>query len=273
MRLFLTLAEIWDVCQGHTAIKEFKYIKLNNIPSKLSALSSSSICSSPSPDSLYSMLYCLSLSLLYFLSHYSFFPFCRGEKKAHWGNPATFTKFFAVSFHTFLSLYLSHSFLNSSPSHLHFPFFTPACWILPSLLFLAACSAGEEVAGGFAHAFPPSPIWNPCGCLCVCSSVTDWLRFLGHGAAGAPIHTLLWAITTITQAALLIVQCTDDSLLVQLCIFLKSCCGEGALIIVWHSEIWPLLVYHFTMSNLKAKCFFSALKMKHFLLSLYSCHG
>lgn len=273
MCLFLTLAEIWDVCQGHTAIKELKYIKLNNIPSKLSALSSSSICSSPSPDSLYSMLYCLSLSVLYFLSHYSFFPFFREEKNAHWGNRATFTKLFAVSFHTFISLCLSNSSLNSSPSYLHFPFFTAACWMLPSLAFSGCLQCRWGGGWCVCSTFPPSPIWNPCGCLCACSSVTDWPRFLGHGAAGAPIHALFWAITMITRAVLLIVQCTDDSLLVQLCIFLKSCCGGRALIIVWHSEIWPLLVYHFTASNLKAKCFFSVLKMKHFLLSLYSCHG
>lgn len=271
MCLFLTLAEIWDVCQGHTAIKELKYIKLNNIPSKLSALSSSSISSSPSPDSFYSMLYCLSLSVLYFLSHYSFFPFFREEKNEVTLLPSQsyllclFIHFFHCAFPIPPLTPLHHIFIFHS-SLLH----VGCC---PPLLFLAACSAGEEMAGVFARTFPPSPIWNPCGCLCACSSVTDWPRFLGHGAAGAPIHALFWAITMITRAVLLIVQCTDDSLLVQLCIFLKSCCGGRALIIVWHSEIWPLLVYHFTVSNLKAKCFFSVLKMKHFLLSLYSCHG
>lgn len=73
-----------------------------------------------------------------------------------------------------------------------------------------------------------SPIGDPCEYFCVCSSVTDWPRFLGHGAAGTPIHALFCAINMITWAVVLIVQCTDDSLVLQLCIFLKSRCGGGS---------------------------------------------
>lgn len=47
-------------------------------------------------------------------------------------------------------------------------------------------------------------------------------------AAGAALHALFCAIATITWALVVIVQRPDDSLVLQLCIFLKS-----------HGGWWP----------------------------------
>lgn len=137
------------------------------MPLKLSVLSSSptALCALlPLLTHSTSTLYCWSLSVLYFLSHVSFSPFLLGEETSKLREPSLLLSQSSLLwlclfihkcvFLAFLSLCLSLSFLDSSPSHLHLPFFTPEYLMLPSLLLLATSSVGESVADGFAHTFP-----------------------------------------------------------------------------------------------------------------------
>lgn len=134
------------------------------MPLKLSALSSSPTALLPLLTHSASTLYCLSLSLLYLLSHVSFFPLLLGEEMGKLREPSLLPSqssllllclfIYKCVFLGFLLLCFSLSFLYSSPSHLHLQFFTPEYFMLPSLLLLATSSVGESVAGGFAHTFP-----------------------------------------------------------------------------------------------------------------------
>lgn len=79
--------------------------------------------------------------------------------------------------------------------------------------------AHKSVVNRFAHAFI-QVIYLKTMSVLVC--VLLLLMDVDSWAVGAPIHALLYAITMITWAAVVTLQCADDSLVLQLCIFLKS---------------------------------------------------
>lgn len=193
MCLFLTLAEMQNVCQSHAAIKKLKYIKWNKMPSKLTVPSPLVL-----PLYLFFSLSWLTLpsrssvgNCLFFIFSLSFlFPsFGRRNRQPEGAQPALCTMFFdvAVSFHIYTHTpYLSFtvcfpyvpSLLSITPpsSMLHFcisyiafiAFSSSSFKLLNSMV--ATYRVHNSVVTTFAHAFI-GVIYLKTVCVYVCAQL------------------------------------------------------------------------------------------------------